>query len=581
MAEAEIVLDDEYKDHLYAVLNLPRNADVDDIQRNFKILSRAFHPDKSISFQSETANAVFVAVKNAADVLSDPVFRLAYDHGSLIAVNLIKRLQSVSQSQKIRNDSADETNVDIYEGIKNAKTETEAINMIQEMLDSYESQRNRTGKQQFEASCDVSSLYRDSLHLCRESSLINLQTREQVSNRCGVNIGVSSEVNHLAESNIGLSAGVDYQPVNGTHVAADLIAKHRSSLMASIRSSRKTASGTILTSAIGGGLKRKQPWNVSFSSIRALSFGRDDGSPEAQKIHASWSLAFSSTRLRSVVLSLKNSNFPVWRCRLGLSPYPVKFSWRGDETDTFYTAISCSLVAFRVKILRICSINNVWTLKYGLKYDGLSLLTGGSLWTMLCCFESAHLSLSFPMTIHDLSPASWLIALLAVDLVDHQLAPFRARFDVPDSLENEVQGRDVAIDSFFPEVIANIASKKRKQESMQEGLVILSAKRHCGRDQQDITDILQFCVVDSRIELRREDPRLSWQMPVRLDNRTNFQGWKWLFGSGSQVEETRVSELHIRYQFQGKTYELTISGSDAIELPHPSATELGVSYRVS
>jgi curved DNA-binding protein CbpA len=102
----------------YSLLNVPTNATATDIQRNFKMLSRIYHPDKissslSLLFSStaktttattnianDAAQETFVQIKTAADVLLDPIYRLTYDIGGTVAVMLVKRSQVTAKTRK-------------------------------------------------------------------------------------------------------------------------------------------------------------------------------------------------------------------------------------------------------------------------------------------------------------------------------------------------------------------------------------------------------------------------------------------------------------------------------------------------
>ena len=151
-----------------------------------------------------------------------------------------------------------------------------------------------------------------------------------------------------------------------------------------------------------------------------------------------WRLAFALGRgqLRYLMVQLRTTTFPVWRCRLALATYPLKISWRGAETDTFYAAYSWALACFRVKVLRIQSLGGSsgdhWTFKYGLKYDGRARFGGGgALWTVLCQIQSPHGSLRLPIGIllGKQSSSSSVVTgvgslLLAEFAEQHLLAPY-------------------------------------------------------------------------------------------------------------------------------------------------------------
>lgn len=61
---------------LYAVLGLTSSATPDEIKKSFRQKASEFHPDRNTS---EFAPAKFMAVRQAYDVLSDPVARSDYD----------------------------------------------------------------------------------------------------------------------------------------------------------------------------------------------------------------------------------------------------------------------------------------------------------------------------------------------------------------------------------------------------------------------------------------------------------------------------------------------------------------------
>lgn len=61
---------------LYAVLGLNSTASPDEIKKAFRQKASEFHPDKNTS---EFAPAKFRAVRQAYEVLSDPVAKAAYD----------------------------------------------------------------------------------------------------------------------------------------------------------------------------------------------------------------------------------------------------------------------------------------------------------------------------------------------------------------------------------------------------------------------------------------------------------------------------------------------------------------------
>uniref|UniRef100_A0A915M5J3 J domain-containing protein n=1 Tax=Meloidogyne javanica TaxID=6303 RepID=A0A915M5J3_MELJA len=71
---------DENTIDFYAVLNVPRDASIEDINKAFKLRSLLFHPDRHVDeTHRREATRIFVTVKRAQEVLSDPKLRSIYD----------------------------------------------------------------------------------------------------------------------------------------------------------------------------------------------------------------------------------------------------------------------------------------------------------------------------------------------------------------------------------------------------------------------------------------------------------------------------------------------------------------------
>ncbi|GAC93888.1 hypothetical protein PHSY_001455 [Pseudozyma hubeiensis SY62] len=62
--------------NFYTLLSLPTDVDAEGIRRSFRSLARLYHPDKISSTTDET---IFIALRQAHDVLSNPTLRFAYD----------------------------------------------------------------------------------------------------------------------------------------------------------------------------------------------------------------------------------------------------------------------------------------------------------------------------------------------------------------------------------------------------------------------------------------------------------------------------------------------------------------------
>jgi len=73
---------EESKESLYAILNLPVSASLEEIRHRFKELAVIFHPDRQHHKDEHSiklAEARFVQIQRAHDILTDPTQRQLYD----------------------------------------------------------------------------------------------------------------------------------------------------------------------------------------------------------------------------------------------------------------------------------------------------------------------------------------------------------------------------------------------------------------------------------------------------------------------------------------------------------------------
>ncbi len=75
--------EEEAKVDLYTILNLEFGADIPEIKKSFRKMSVQFHPDKN---PGEAARKKFDQIREANEVLSDPVHKSLYDTGGMEAV---------------------------------------------------------------------------------------------------------------------------------------------------------------------------------------------------------------------------------------------------------------------------------------------------------------------------------------------------------------------------------------------------------------------------------------------------------------------------------------------------------------
>uniref|UniRef100_F1L1B0 DnaJ subfamily C member 11 n=1 Tax=Ascaris suum TaxID=6253 RepID=F1L1B0_ASCSU len=78
--ENELLNKDEEDIDFYAILNVPRNATIDDINKAYRQKCKIFHPDRHINLEDKReAEKFFVKLRRAHETLSDPKLRTIYD----------------------------------------------------------------------------------------------------------------------------------------------------------------------------------------------------------------------------------------------------------------------------------------------------------------------------------------------------------------------------------------------------------------------------------------------------------------------------------------------------------------------
>ena len=596
----------------YSVLNVPHGADLSHIQRNFKQLSRVYHPDKSVADEHDVAQQSFIAIKTAVDVLSDPIYRIAYDHGGDKAVTLVKRAQMARHSKNASRKENDDRNSengsdDLYSLLEKVIDEEEAAWIIHQVLEESQLQSQRgLSAAQWDLSCDLPLTLKERVtnsdsFFEKDSVMLNANARYPISNQVGLSLSAGSEYQHSAETNIKGSIGCDYQPVQGTSITTNIACNHRKAPELSLTSSRKFANGSVVVVATHGSLTSANSWNASFISSKPLLldtfFGRlSRASLESTKLMASWRIICSPAgTLRSITATLRSLEYPVWSCRLALSNYPLKFSWQGAESNSFYLAVSLGMHFPRIKLLRISSFGSQWKLKYGLKHDAQALFTKGCLWSIVCSLQSNELSIRIPISLESTTPVSWIASLLFAEFCDQRFQQIHRIFVDKRANETTIMANGADSYGMFSTqsltFVRHVASKKRKLEALKkDGLVILVATLSVDDVNHDVVDLLQFWVVESKFSSSFKDPRLFWNVEqMNLSEKasepkaptTVVDSLLGLFQRKTKINTTIMKiSLVVRYQHNGKTYQAVFEDGNEIILPDLKAIELGPSKRV-
>ena len=249
----------------YTRLHLDPNCDPGEISRAYKALSRVVHPDKqaatggwvatttlssSISDKEDplpsganddegsnknaiaaaaaaatsadddlvlrsAAEDAFVELQRCAEVLSDPVLRLAYDVGGVSAVRLVQRSQQLQQQQPQNQPPHDTHSHNLYRKLSQAHTREEAVAYIRQALNEHrrrEKQRHRgtrKGKHsgRIELDASLTAPYAD---WEREGgSNLSVVARRQVSARHSIYATASHRLQHGGLGQVSGSVGTE------------------------------------------------------------------------------------------------------------------------------------------------------------------------------------------------------------------------------------------------------------------------------------------------------------------------------------------------------------------------------------
>jgi curved DNA-binding protein CbpA len=659
---------------LYTLLNLnPQTATYEDIQRSYKRTTLIFHPDKQLVLEDKvTAQTSFLFVKQAHDILSDDIYKIAYDQFGVAAVNIVKRSQQQRSQQQARdknsqknendndndneessphdddenddnNDNGnDDTDKDLYQTLKEATPE-QAVLILQQAMDESEQDKHASSPH-FDASIDLpwrihyddydngnnSNNINNRLPIERDTAQVQFHCRSQPTPHLQANVSATSSMQRTAETDIALSAGLNYQPAPASSVDVNVNMNHQPQSMpqVSLRTQRQLASGTVASIAVGGSLKSYQTWTYSASSFRTLQFYKSSNSSksskrnknkrssnqeEPTKVQAFWRISLAATgTLQYAMASIRTMKFPQWRCRISSSALPLKVSYQQDAKASLYMAWSTVGVWSRIKIMTAFQWGR-WKVRYGIKYDGGSQYTNGMPWTVVCKLQSSDWTIALPIGMMDPTdwPVVWLSTMMVSFWVDSQLEQLNinreiggggghshGKTSIPFAFNDSATNLSNALP--YAEMIARVATKKKEMEALRPGggLVILravvvadgdgdhnSGKKNKG-DHQDVTNALQFWVVQSRLSLPIQERQSWWLQQQRTMEHTSKTSSLWtrvwcqLTGrpsrpSKKETEDAGAGVLTIRYRYGERVYEIVFEGDELIWLPNDRAKELG------
>lgn len=593
---------------LYAVLNVSPDASRADIQKAFKRLSRVFHPDKrvrlGVSTQNNGTNSMaeeaFQTIRQAHDVLSDPVLRLTYDYAGMLAVELLLRSHLArgdrneprgSHDESSRStttnkneedsdaedpwdqddddDDDDEGNsLDLYVQVRDAPSYQYATQILDDALYRVQSHQASSRTHSLNGSLAFPHVLggggtQDGFWEQDRGSL-QWQTKRQVSAQWTATLGAGSEVSRTAQTEMSTQLSLAYtRPGYGPVGSVDVISSSRmpAAPVVKIQSGRTLANQTNVLFSLAGSVDNPETWTYSFMSSRNILWNSpsserrkqshsDPSSPKT--IHASWQLGISLLgKLQYFRVELRQPTLPhKWSARIGLDALAGTY-----ETATYTVSYARHWMWTRWKALWHHKWADDWTFSYGLAFDGRGRLMGlpgrTPCWKALCSLSSSNWDIKVPVTIAPSLEGSVVAGLASVwiaEFLDEQTERWytyskrklsRGRGRHPSALHQEQGTIAWSHQSHsFRALVRDVASKKRTHELQRHGLVILRAT-WCPATTDCSTNRMADDEVDvtDAMQFWTVTGRLYWPVPER-------PGWSVpssLVSSNHALAENRTS----------------------------------------
>ena len=640
-------------DDPYAILNVDRNASESVIQSSYKRLSRSFHPDKQQQQQQQqqvmttttttlddlgdsklqddntTSQDIFVKLKNAHDILMDPILRLVYDEFGYDAVQLVRRtMHSSSLDANALYPKLQRIYYQTNNGTDQKQQEVKAeIARILRHIHVEKMDKCHNMDVTIELPCDLSmaslssSPYQDMTWsnipdiLLRgigttNGSILSVTTGSSSpmssSNKLDTSLRIQSSIKDgFSKASSNLTIG--YRPDMGTHMSTSLETipvnmhmylssrkKMNIPMRLSCSTTRTFQNSTIVTASAGTIVMtstKRQPSTdaVALSLVTYRNLRIHTTTP----IQASWAIGMGTDlKFHYGILSLMSLSNRYPRCviklNLGLDPYPLLVSaqhvFGGTRTGFLSLSLGPSGIKVKAMLSRYLTSYSKWTMSIQhVTNTGLS-------WIL----EMNRGNFTFRVPIFLLSVGDpwysirmWYIALWT-GAIDNILSSFSQNFstwesqnqhhlNVPASKELRQNAEQQIV------LMKGMAERNMERESNCNGLVIYQATYFIdGGPSLDARIQLQFLVQNSTLCLP-EGSKCNLLGFYNLLTPPYFRKDKWSWNywfSHSEESTTLVPQLKIRYTFEDTAFEITIKDSDPLVLPNNHAMPLGPKNRV-
>mmetsp|Transcript_3791 Transcript_3791/g.5670 ORF Transcript_3791/g.5670 Transcript_3791/m.5670 type:complete len:629 (-) Transcript_3791:23-1909(-) len=606
-------------DNPYSILNVDPNTTIDEIKASYKLLSRAFHPDKQpTGDRRESAQQYFIKFKASYDILIDPALRLAYDVHGMDGVLFLKNKGEIYKRVSALLDKIEDerTHSNSSERVKHQRYAKE---LLSGALQFEEIQIRQSEKPSVNGQIDIKCNsthsaflgegyeYVDKTHPVEvERSSISMSiTKAKKEGKTSLTFGGGGVISG-GKGSTNAQLSLAHAPVEGTDVNVDLdIGATSEESKITFGTSRVMSNSTYMTSSIACS---SGSTFLSLTSYRYLM---------QNKIRGTWmmGLALPYFRMQYCLLSF-TADYPdkpkiTAKLNLGLNETPLQVSAEKiiDEKSTHIGHLSWGWgwTGQYIKATTSRYVSKYCKVTVGLHH----ISTKGLTW--LFALERGSVTFSVPIFITSaVSPGyqmksaymALFFGLIDASLVDIVQMGVNELIDGKTSKLSEtiaLRREEVLLerDKIKRDAQQQIrlmekpAEAKRRSEEAVDGLIILRANYAVsGGDTIEVTNALMFWVVRSSLHLpsMTKSSMLGFydvRHETLVDMNSGYLNacWKvvekvW-YGDNvdkkinSSVATSEIPTLTIRYRYHGEVYEMVYLDEDPVSLPTNQAMKLG------
>ena len=586
----------------YALLNVSKDANDVELREAYKLGSRAFHPDKvkrRLNPDSmEDAEEPFLRLKEAYDILSNPVMRAAYDEFGVEGVAYLKS----------NTKSTEELIEYLSENEDDFKDDPEKLrSTIEKAMDYHKYEKKQAvcptvGK--ITASCTAVPFLTGTpgsvAPLEMDNFVMHLNVGAPSSSTLGGKTSLSFGGYSVVKNGIGhvaAQSSLEYEIVPGTDLGIDVEVSGAQNKVV-LNTSRKMANGTFVSLSSNVGIGGHTP-SLTFASQRMLL---------NKKFHGTFSASTDQTL--SLATTYFDKMLPLYRMALNFQPGDISFESSADirsedKRRNGKITLGLAFTGLHFKAVMSRALSRFSSFSIGLKLHSKE----GVAWIFK--LQRGGMSFNLPITLCTSVDPRWTIiasslSILIDETIGKMINGLNSRIKansretskkIADELENMIKNARIQKD-----LMSKQAAVKKEAEEKSDGLIIVSATYFCdGGDTLDVSTQLQFWVSKSSLRLPATSKctmlgfynvcatfEPSREETKSLDaSHSSISSFIDFIRSLLRMKRTCVSHivpkaiLRIRYKWKKSIYEISVQDDEPLVLPSPSALKLGAHDRVS